>query len=116
MKLCLYRKHLGSSKKKASFKYQYRPSITNIKDIMLSKNISYFIFQPVSLDKVKDVIKTLNTKKACPDGGVPVKLIKMNEDIFSRLMFQNFNQSLINGEFPHCLKQAYSCLYKRRKS
>ena len=106
MKLCLYRKHRGSSKKKASFKYQYRPSITNIKDIMLSKNISCFIFQPVSLDKVKDIIKTLNTKKACPDGDVPVKLIKTNEDIFSRLIFQNFNQSLINGEFPHCLKQA----------
>ena len=30
----------------------------------------------------------------------------MNEDIFSRLLFQNFNQSLMNGEFPHCLKQA----------
>ena len=29
---------------KASFKYQYPPSITNIKDIMNSKNISYFIF------------------------------------------------------------------------
>ena len=52
------------------------------------------------------MIKTLNTKKACPDGDIPVKLIKMNEGIFSRLMFQNFNQSLVNGEFPHCLKQA----------
>ena len=30
----------------------------------------------------------------------------MNEDIFSRLIFQNFNQSFINGGFPHCLKQA----------
>ena len=30
----------------------------------------------------------------------------MNEDIFSGLIFQNFNQSLVNGEFPHCLKQA----------
>ena len=29
----------------------------------------------------------------------------MNEDIFSRLIFQNFNQSLVNGEFPQCLKQ-----------
>ena len=29
----------------------------------------------------------------------------MNEDIFSRLIFQNLNQSLVNGEFPHCLKQ-----------
>ena len=70
------------------------------------KNISSISFQPVSIDKVKDIIKTLNTQKACPDGDVPVKLKKMNEDIFSRLLFQSFNQSLINGEFPHCLKQA----------
>ena len=48
-------------------------------------------FQPVSTDKVKDIIKTLNTKKGCPDSDVPVKLIKMNEDIFSRLIFKNFN-------------------------
>ena len=55
------RKHRGSSKKKASFKYQYHPSITSIKDIMKS-------IDKVSTDKVKDIIKTLNTKKACPDG------------------------------------------------
>ena len=79
--------------KKASFQYRYNPSIVNIKDIMKSKNISSFSFQPVSIDKVKD-IKTLNTKKACPDGGIPVKLIKMNEHIFLRLLFQNFNHLL----------------------
>ena len=28
------------------------------------------------------------------------------KDIFSRLIFQNFNQSLVNGELSHCLKQA----------
>ena len=69
--------------KKASFKYQYHPSITNIKDIMKSRNIPSFSFQPVSIDKVKDIIKTLNTKKACPNGDIPVKLIKMNKDIYS---------------------------------
>ena len=58
------------------------------------------------MDKVKNIIKTLNSEKTCPHGDIPVKLIKMNEGIFSRLMFQNFNQSLVNGEFPHCLKQA----------
>ena len=92
--------------KKASFKYRYHPSITNIKDIMKSKNIPSFSFQPVSINKVKDIIKTPNTKKVSPDGDTPVKLIKMNEDIFSRLIFQNFNQSLINGYFLHCLEQA----------
>ena len=73
---------------------------------MKSKNIFSFSFQPVSINKVKDIIKTLDTKKACPNGDIPVKLIKMNEDIFTRLIFQNFNQSFVNGEFPHCLKQA----------
>ena len=82
--------------KKASFKYQYHPSI-NIKDIVKSKTICSFSLQPVSIDKVKDIIKTLNTKKACPGGDMPVNLRKMNEDIFSRLIFQNFNQSLVNG-------------------
>ena len=56
-------------------------------------------FQPVSIDKVKDMIKTLNTEKASPDGDIPVKLIKMNEDIFSRLIIQKFNQSLVSGIF-----------------
>ena len=54
---------------------------------------------------MKDIIKSLNTKKACSDANETAKLIKMNEDIFSRLIFQNFNESLVNGEFPHCLKQ-----------
>ena len=92
--------------KKASFKYRYHPSITNIKSIMKSKNIPSFSFQPISIDKVKDIIKTPNTKKAFPDGDIPVNLGKMNEYIFSRLIFQNLNESLINGDFPHCLKQA----------
>ena len=73
---------------------------------MISKNISSFSFQLVSTDNVEDIIKTLSTKKACPDGDIPVKLIKMNEDIFSRSIFQNINQSLSNGEFPRYLNQA----------
>ena len=74
-------------------KNQYHPSRTNIKDSTKSKNISSFSFQPV------------------------LKLKNMNEDIFSRLIFQNFNQSLINVEFPHCLKQTEVFLsLKKRKN
>ena len=69
-------RNIDDPAKKASFKYQYHPSITNIKHIMKSKNISSFSFQSVSIDKVKDIIKTRTTKKACPDGNLPVKLIK----------------------------------------
>ena len=92
--------------KKASFKYHYHPNVTNIKDIMKATDIPSFSFQPVSIDKVKDIIKTLNIKKACPNGDIPLKLIKMNEDIFSRQIFENFYQFLINGDFPHWLQQA----------
>ena len=40
-----------------------------------------------------------------PDSNISVKLKKINQDIFSRLIFQTFNQPSINGEFPHYLKQ-----------
>ena len=89
------RKHQGFSKKKASLKYQYDPSITNIKETMKQNNISFFSFQPVSRDKPKNKTRILNTKKACPDRDIPKELTKMNKDIFSRLIFQNFKQSLL---------------------
>ena len=59
--------HVENLVKKASFKYQDHPSITNIKEIMKSKKMSSFSFQLVSIVNVKDIIKTLNTKKTCPD-------------------------------------------------
>ena len=86
-------------KKKVPFKYYYHSIITKIKEIMISKKISSFSFQPVSIEKVKDIIRTPNIRRACPDRDIPVKHIKINEDIFSRLMFQNFNQYLHNCEF-----------------
>ena len=49
---------------------------------MKSKNNYSFSFQHVSIDKVKDIIKTGKTKRACLDGDMTVKLITMNENIF----------------------------------
>ena len=71
-----------------------------------------------TISKKKYVIKTLNTKKkTCPDCDLIVKHIKMNEHIFSRLIFQNVNQSLVNDEFPQCLKQAEVIpIFKNRKN
>ena len=54
------------------------------------------------MDKVKDKVKTIHTKKASPDRDVHVELIKINEIFFSRLILQMFNRSLVNSEFPHC--------------
>ena len=82
---------------------------------MKTKNISSFSFQPVSIGKMKDLIKTCNSKKACLDGIIPVKLIKINEDIFPISIFQNFNQSLVNEEFSQCLKKAIPVFKKEEK-
>ena len=92
--------------KEPSFEDQYHPSITNIKHIMKSKNVSSFSLQPISIEKVKNTIKTLNTKRACLEGDIPVKLTEVNEEIFS-LIFQNFNQSLVNWDFPHCCYEKF---------
>ena len=89
----IYKKNTNDrgSSKKTLLKYQDYPSITNIKD-MKSENFSSFSFQPVVI-KVKDIIETRNTKKVCLDSDMLVKLINMNKDIFSRLIFQHLNQS-----------------------
>ena len=108
------RKHQGSSKKsiiQGSEPFQYNKYQRDYE----TKKVTSISFKPVSIDKVKYVIKILNTKKACPDGDVPVKLIKMNEDIFLRLIFQNFNQSLFNFEFRYCLIQAELILIFKNK-
>ena len=81
----------GSSKRK----YQYHPSITIIKNIMKSDFFFFFSFQPVSIDKVTDKIANFNTKKACLDSDMPVILMKINEDIFSRLII-NISTNLLS--------------------
>ena len=55
---------------------------------------------------MKNKIETLDIKKSCADGHKTVKLTKMNEEIFSKFIFQNFNQLLVDSKFLLCLKQA----------
>ena len=81
---------------------------------MKSKTISSFSFQPVSIEKVKDIIKTLNTEKACPDDDIPAKLIKTNGDIYSTLIFQNFNQSLVTFLTVYNQLKLFLSLKKRK--
>ena len=74
---CYIRKteNIEHSVKKASFKYQNYPSITKFKCIMKLKIFPLSIFSLFNRESER-YNKTLDTKKACPDGGVPLKLIK----------------------------------------
>ena len=53
---------------------------------------------------MKDMIKSRKSIKACPVRDT-CETMKMNKDIFSRLIFQSLNQSFVDGEFLYFLKQ-----------
>ena len=50
------------------------------------------------------VIQDLNAKKSCQTSDTPTKIIKLNSDIFSNLIYKHFNCCIDKGEFPNDLK------------
>ena len=62
-------------------KYSKHPSILRIKQYF--KNPAKFSFVPVDKDVIAKEIKNLDTKKAAPQDDIPVKMLKLNNDIFS---------------------------------
>ena len=46
----------------------------------------------------------MNTKKAAPQDDIPVKILKLNNDIFSQYLSQIFNESIEAANFPNELK------------
>ena len=90
-------------------KYSKHPSILGIKQYL--KSPTEFSFVPV--DIVKE-IKNLNIKKAAPQDNIPVKILKLNNDIFSQYLSQIFNESIEAANFPNELKYAYiTPVYKK---
>ena len=49
-------------------------------------------------------IKVLDFSKAIPEGDIPVKIIKANNDFFAEAICFYFNKSLDNGKPLNCLK------------
>ena len=83
-------------------KYSIHPSISRIKQYF--KNPTEFSFVPVDKDVIAKEIKNLNTKKAAPQDDIPVKILKLNNDIFSQYLSQIFNESIEAANFPNELK------------
>ena len=65
-----------------------------------------FSFEFVNKPKISKEINKLYGKKACQEHDIPVKLIKSNKDLFSHLVYHNFNNSLFSSNFPSNLKVA----------
>ena len=69
---------------------------------------SVFSFRKTTQEEVLKIIQDLNTKKSCQtsDTPTPTKIIKLNSDIFSNLIYKHFNCCIDKGEFPNDLKHA----------
>ena len=62
------------------------------------------MFVPADKGVIAKEIKKLNTKKAAPQDDIPVKILKLNNDIFSQYLSQIFNESIEAANFPNELK------------
>ena len=60
----------------------------------------------------------MNVCKTCQDSDIPTKTIKLNIDLFSSFICQNFNYCISIGKFPNELKHAmlYQSTKKKDKS
>ena len=50
------------------------------------ENLTEFSFVPVDKDVIAKEIKNLNTKKAAPQDDITVKILKLNNDIFTQYL------------------------------
>ena len=85
-------------------KYKRHPSILKIKKHIKVEN--YFDFRQIDDDKMTEVLKDLNAKKAKQENDIPIKLIKENIELFSSVLSRMFNFYIDKASFPNSLKQA----------
>ena len=83
-------------------KYSKYPSILRISQYF--KNLTEFSFVPVDKDIIAKETKNLDTKKAVPQDDIPIKMLKLNNDIFSQYLSQISNESIETDNFPNKLK------------
>ena len=93
--------------------FEKHSSILNIKKRNLD---SVFSFRKTTQEKVSKFIRDLNTKKSCQTSDTPTKIIKLNSDIFSNLIYKDINYSIDKGEFPNDLKHADVVPVYKKKS
>ena len=74
---------------------------------------SVFSFRKTSQEEVSKVIRDLNTKKSCQTSGTPTKIIKLNSDIFSNLIYKHFNYCIDKDEFPNLKHVNIVPVYKK---
>ena len=84
-------------------KYNNHPSAVAIKN----KNVnSQFSFRPITKSEIYKEILNLDISKASQDSDIATKIVKANADIFTEILFTEFERSLEIDDFPTSMKLA----------
>ena len=95
----------------AVHKYERHPSILKIKEKFKKHDLSFYHVNP---DKMLKIIENIDSKKATQHGDIPVRIIKENKFIFSKVLSEIFNFYIDNNTFPNGLKKAdIKLVYKK---
>ena len=84
--------------------YEDHPSIVSINENKPNKPL--FLFNTLEENTLKTLIDTLDSSKSCQKNDVPIKIIKMNNDILSEVLSNNINECFRVSCFPDELKVA----------
>ena len=77
--------------------YKNHPSVVLINEKNLNKQFS---FNYIPKSDIKKKILNLDVSKASQDSDIPTKIIKMNADVFAKVLSNVSNRSLKVGEIP----------------
>ena len=72
----------------------------------MSNSNCTFSFKFETQEKFSKLIQNLNCNKATQQYDIPIKILKENSEIFSYILYHNFNNSLFSKVFPNSLKKA----------
>ena len=69
-------------------------------------NNSSFYFDEITISDIEEELKKLDSSKTAQESDIPTKINKDNIDIFSPILYQEFNKSIETGKFPSEMKSA----------
>ncbi len=93
--------------------FEKHTSIIGIKNNL--KHKMPFEFQPITKERLKEIILNLDHKKACGHDMISAKFLKLSVDIISGPLVNILNKCIVQGTFPSLMKMAVvSPVYKKK--
>ena len=84
-------------------KYKNHPSILAIREKQFDTSFS---FEFITKEDIEKEILALQDGKACQQTDIPTKILKMNVDVFSKILYSELYKTIEFSLYPFCMKLA----------